>query len=161
MIRSRTIASIATGLLLVSGCASTDSGSQADSNDAQDASGDQQGAGGGTSAEDIITTIEGMGFECEEQDRHLDIVSLAIECRGDDYMFLTASQFFDPAERDDHFENSAIPIVCEEVSSMDEVAWSVRDDWLLVPGGGRDKDVAALDEASEKLGFDVSTQACD
>ncbi len=76
-------------------------------------------------------------------------------------MYLTASQFFDPAERGSHFEEKAIPALCGDTLKMNEVHWSVRDDWMLVPGDDRVMDFAAHDEASENLGFETRTHTCD
>lgn len=186
MIRKSALAVIAAGVLLVSGC--TASGNEADpvpdeeesaavadptaetpaddpvekpEEEQVDDDEEAQPVDGGMAAEAIASTIEEMGFECEEQERHLKIVSSAIECRADDYMFLTASQFFDAAERDSHFEDSAMPLLCGDVLGMSEVHWSVLDDWLLVPGGDRDKDTAAHAEASEKLGFELKEHICE
>lgn len=175
--RKRALSVITAGVLLISGCSASGGQSDPEPGDAQEAAavdsatedpeqdptddGDAKPAGGGTSPEDIISTIEEMGFECEEQDRTLKMVSLGIECRADDYLFLTASQFSDPAKRDSHYEENAIPLMCGDTLDASQVHWSVRDDWLLVPGGERDKDFAAHDEASEKLGFEVRTHTCE
>lgn len=186
MIRKSALSMVAAGVLLVSGCTASGEESDPAPNDEQSVAAvdptvadsaedpvedpaeepvdDGEGAepaSDGMAPEDITSTIEEMGFECEEQERHLDIVALAIECKADDYMFLTASQFYDVAERDSHFEERAIPALCGDTLKMSQIHWSVRDDWLLVPGGERDKDFAAHDEASEKLGFELSEHTCE
>lgn len=177
MIRKSALSMIAAGVLLVSGCTASGEESDLTPNAEQSAAAVdpttekpaeipveepvEGPADAGLIPETIISTIEEMGFECEEQDRHLKIVSSAIECKSDDYMFLTASQFFDAAERDSHFGDRAIPALCGDTLKMSQVHWSVRDDWLLVPGGERDKDLAAHDEASEKLGFEMSEHTCE
>lgn len=170
----RAFVSLAVGILLLSGCSSGGSegpsgGEDASAGDAAPAAGesgesegeDGAAAGSGIAAEKIISTIEDMGLECAEKERHPKVVAQAIECRGEDYLFLTANQFDDPAAGMEYYETVAIPMACGEDLKMDEVRWSIRDDWMLVPGGERDQDVAAHEEASEKLGFEVSAHTCE
>lgn len=176
MKRTRVIVATVAALLVVGACSTTtdpgdpetvdqeadqDTAEQPDSAAAvaEEDDTDEPPAGGLDEAR-ITAVVEELGYECEPTDRHLKKISMAIECRGDDYMFLTASQFFDVAEMHDHFENRAIPALCDQ-SEMTEVRWATADDWVLVPGGEGEKDFAAHEAASEELGFDVNSHVCE
>ncbi len=84
---------IAAIALVISGCSSTESDTDVTPGDAHGSAEDKSEAGGpapdptgddedsepadaGTTAEDIVATVEAMGFECEDQDRRLTCASL-------------------------------------------------------------------------------------
>ncbi|MGY1425247.1 hypothetical protein [Lysobacter sp. A289] len=119
------------------------------------------GDSGGQSMAQITSTIEKSGFTCEVMKRHPKAASQARQCRAnqDKYIILTVSQWNDPKERDQMYGHR-LPKICDTVGLKDQVRWSTSDNWLLVAGGGKEKDVKALDEATAALGFEPHAVAC-
>src|SRR5690606_20135814 len=109
----------------------------------------------------ITATIEKAGFSCEVKERHPDRFAQVAECRSnqDKYLKLIASEWKDAEARDEMYENR-MPGMCGTLGLKDQVRWSTSGNWALVAGGGDEKDVNALDQATSALGFEPHQVAC-
>lgn len=117
--------------------------------------------GGGQNMAQVTATIEKAGFTCEAQERHPKTVVQVSQCRSnqDKYLILTVSEWKDAKERDQMYEHK-LPGMCDKLGIKDQIRWSTSGNWLLVAGASKEKDVKALDEATEALGFEPHTAAC-
>lgn len=109
----------------------------------------------------ITATIEKAGFTCEVKERHPDKFDQVAECRSnqDKYQKLIASEWKDPAARDEMYQNR-MPGMCGTLGLKDQVRWSTAGNWVLVAGGGNEEDVTALGQATAALGFEPHETAC-
>lgn len=109
----------------------------------------------------ITAVIEEAGFTCEMQERHPDRFARVADCRSnqDKYQKLIASEWKDPAARDEMYRNR-MPGMCGTLGLKDQVRWATSGNWVLVAGGGTEKDVEALDQAADALGFEPHAVPC-
>lgn len=119
------------------------------------------GASGGHSMDQITATIEKQGFTCTAQERLPKSVYQVAQCRSkqDKYLILTISQWRDTKERD-HMYEVKVPATCKKAGLKSDIHWSTAGNWALVAGGGRDRDVKALQAASSELGFEPHSATC-
>lgn len=109
----------------------------------------------------ITAVIEEAGFTCEMQERHPDRFAQVADCRSnqDKYQKLIASEWKDPAARDAMYQDR-MPGMCGTLGLKDQVRWATSGNWVLVAGGGTEKDVEALDQAADALGFEPHAVPC-
>jgi hypothetical protein len=109
----------------------------------------------------ITAVIEQAGFTCEVKERHPDKFVQVIDCRSnqDKYRKLIASEWKDPAARDDMYQDR-MPGMCGTLGLKDQVRWSTSGNWALVAGGGTEQDVDALNQATDALGFESHAVPC-
>lgn len=109
----------------------------------------------------ITAVIEEVGFTCEVQKRHPDRFAQVADCRSnqDKYQKLIASEWKDPAARDEMYRNR-MPGMCGTLGLKDQVRWASSGNWVLVAGGGTEKDVEALNQAADALGFEPHAVPC-
>lgn len=140
------------GLILLSaGCSSGDSTTDQGSNDSDT----------GLTAQKITEAIEPDGFECAEEDPRLDGREEMVECKGDDYVVITATRFADADERKEQ-SVTIKNVLCKnrDTLGIDTMRSAVSDSWMLVPGGDDDKNIAAFDKAMTTLGLDWNEDPC-
>lgn len=140
----------AVALTLVAACGATDR---------SDGQGTAQGTAPGIAQ--ITATIEKAGFTCEVKERHPDRFAQVADCRSnqDKYLKLIASEWKDPAARDEMYGND-VPGMCGKLGLKDQVRWSTSGSWALVAGASKEKDVNALDAATAALGFEPHAVRC-
>jgi len=109
----------------------------------------------------ITAAIEKAGFTCEVKERHPDKFVQVADCRSsqDKYRKLIASEWQDAAARDAMYQDR-MPGMCGTLGLEDQVRWSTSDNWALVAGGGTEKDVVALAQATDALGFEPHAVPC-
>lgn len=109
----------------------------------------------------ITAIIEKAGFTCEVRERHPDKFVQVADCRSnqDKYQKLIASEWKDPTARDEMYQNK-IPGMCGTLGLKDQVRWSTSGNWALVAGAGTEKDVDALNQATDALGFEPHALPC-
>lgn len=106
----------------------------------------------------IMDGIESAGLVCTEKDPVLDGREEVIQCKGDDYIFVTATRFTSVEERDGQIER-AKKALCEG-GTVATLRLATSDTWALVPGDDREQDVAAFDTAMSALGLEWGEDAC-
>lgn len=109
----------------------------------------------------VTATIEKAGFTCEVKERHPDRFIQVADCRSnqDKYQKLIASEWKDPAARDEMYQDK-IPGMCGALGMKDQVRWSTSGNWTLVAGAATEKDVDALNQATDALGFELHAVPC-
>ncbi|HZW18828.1 hypothetical protein [Luteimonas lutimaris] len=109
----------------------------------------------------ITAVIEEAGFTCEVKERHPDRFVEVVDCRSnqDKSRKLIASEWKDPEARDEMYQDD-IPGMCGTLGFKDQVRWATSGNWALVAGGGTEKDVAALAQAADALGFESHAVPC-
>lgn len=109
----------------------------------------------------ITAVIEEAGFTCEVKERHPDRFVQVADCRSnqDKYQKLIASEWKDPAARDEMYQDR-MPGMCGTLGLNDQVHWSTSGNWALVAGAGTEKDVDALNQATDALGFEPHAVPC-
>jgi len=153
-------AAVALGLVTACGAAGESDGQDSEPSPAQDiAPVATQGAA--PDMAQITAAIEDAGFTCEVKERHPDKFSRVVNCQSsqDKYLKLIASEWKDPAARDAMYRDR-LPGMCSSLGLKGQVRWSTAGNWTLVPGGGGEKDVSALDQVTEALGFEPHQVAC-
>src|SRR5690606_1347648 len=109
----------------------------------------------------ITAVIEKAGFICEVRERHPDKFIQVVDCGSsqDRYRKLIASEWKDPAARDEMYRDR-VPGMCGTLGWKDRVRWSTSGNWALVAGGSAEKDVDALHQATDALGFELHAVPC-
>lgn len=109
----------------------------------------------------ITAVIEQAGFICDVRERHPDKFVQVVDCGSsqDKYRKLIASEWKDPAARDEMYRNR-MPGMCGTLGLKDQVRWSTSGNWALAAGGGAEKDVDALHQATDALGFELHAVPC-
>ena len=115
-------------------------------------------ADGGLTDAEITEAIEQEGLACEEVDPRLDGREQVIECRGDDYIFVTATRLSGTDELERQFDRG-MSAACES-GHMEVMRYATSDVWLLTPGGERDKDVAVFSGVTQTLGLELQEAPC-
>lgn len=140
----------AVALALVAACGATDQ---------LDGRGTEQGTA--PDIAQVTATIEKAGFTCEVKERHPDRFIQVADCRSnqDKYQKLIASEWKDPAARDEMYQDK-IPGMCGALGMKDQVRWSTSGNWTLVAGAATEKDVDALNQATDALGFELHAVPC-
>src|SRR3546814_1287738 len=65
----------------------------------------------------------------------------------------------DPAARDAMYQGR-MPGMCGTLGLKDQVRWAASGNWALVAGGDTEKDVAALEQVADALGFEPHAVPC-
>lgn len=153
-----TVAAVAAVLVLTGCAAQEDPAVEADSSAEQT---DVSNNDNGLSAEDIASAIEPQGFECAVEEARGSARDEQVTCRGDDYVIITATSLFDESTMDDTVA-SAKRAICknQDTLGIGAMRTAVSGKWVIVPGGDRDKDIAAFDTAMQELGLDWSEDSC-
>ncbi len=112
----------------------------------------------GLTADAIVAAIEPDGFVCEEQDPLVSDREQVIECRADDYVFITATRLTSADLVKPQLEQAKTAICASELG--DGMRAAVSDSWILVPGGDREKDIAAFDKAMKTLDIAWEADLC-
>ncbi|MGY1424466.1 hypothetical protein [Lysobacter sp. A289] len=148
----------AVALALVAACGATD---QLDGQSATPDIAQSTAQGAAPDIARITAIIEKAGFTCEVQERHPDKFVQVADCRSnqDKYQKLIASEWKDSAARDEMYQNK-IPGMCGTLGLKDQVRWSTSGNWALVAGAGTEKDVDALSQATDALGFEPHAVPC-
>lgn len=144
------LATAAALMLVVSGCGAADG---------EGAS----GGGAGTqskalTAEQITTTLESNGFECEEKEPRGKDREQVIECRADNYVFITATRLSSVEVLESQIVAAKEALCKSEMG--DGFTSATSGTWILVPGGSRDIDMDAFDKAMNDLGLEWAKDLC-
>lgn len=109
----------------------------------------------------IMAVIKEARFTCDVRERHPDKFVQVVDCRSsqDKYRKLIASEWKDPTARDEMYQNK-MPEMCGTLGMKDQVRWATSGNWALVAGAGTDKDVDALNQATDALGFESHAVPC-
>lgn len=114
---------------------------------------------GELTAEDITAGVEAEGLECAEDEPRSDDQDQVIVCKGDDYVIISATHLVDAALVPE-LTASAKKAVCESDFDIDGTRFAVSGAWIIAPGGGDDRNIAAFDAAMNTLGLEWSLDAC-
>lgn len=131
---------------------------EADDSASEGDSGDVQPDSQGLSDDDIVSAIEPDGFECTEKDRLLEGREQWIQCKGDDYIYITATRYTTSEELENQLKRSKSVGCKEEI--VEVMRFAVSDPWLLVPGGEGDQDIAAFKQVTDTLGLELVEDPC-
>src|SRR3546814_836741 len=109
----------------------------------------------------IMAAIEKAGFTCEVQERHPDRFVPVADCRStqDKYRQLIASAWKDPAARHAMYQGRR-PGGGGQRGLNAKVTWSASGGLSLLAGGDTEKDVAALEQFADTLGFEPHAVPC-
>lgn len=147
--------------LMLAGCASAAPGENSGPSGAVEQPAQQEGdAHDGVTAEAIVAAIEPVGLECtDDQDPSGDDRAQVIQCKGDDYVIITATRLVDAGLVKTQTA-AAKTAVCESGHNIDGTRFATSGAWVLAPGSSGDKNVAAFTEAMKTLGLEWSLDAC-
>ncbi len=159
-------------VLVVAGCSSageadepatdspggSDIGPGAEPETAPEAEQDDPVESAALTADDIVAAIEPDGFACEEKDPVLKGREQVIQCKGDDYVIITATRLTSSDLLPGQLTR-AKEALCES-GTVDALRVATSDVWVVVPGGDRDKDIAAFEAATGKLGLEPTEDPC-
>lgn len=147
---------IVVALLTLTGCgAGSPDGASQGSEGTQSSVNTQ--ASTGLSGESIRSALEDDGYVCEEGDFLPTNVTQVISCSGDDGK-LIFNKWDDVQKRQKNYEET-IPTRCDSLG-FDHVWWSTSGDWLMVPAGTSDKQMAAFHSVTESLNFELHDTEC-
>lgn len=113
----------------------------------------------GLTAEAIVAAVEPEGLECAEEDPLLETRAQLIVCKGDDYVIITATRLVDAGLVAEQIAD-AKKSVCDSGLKIDGTRFATSGAWILAPGGGDDKNIAAFDAAMNSLGLEWSEDLC-